>query len=103
MAATKPDPRPGVMNIQAYVPGGHAIEGHARPIVLSANETPLGPSPAAIEAFSQLVGALGRYPDGACTKLRHAIAAAYGINAERIVCGSGSDELLNMLAQTYLN
>jgi histidinol-phosphate aminotransferase len=103
MAGTGPTPREGVMNISAYVPGGHSVEGHAKPIVLSANETPLGASPAAVAAYNALADKLYRYPDGSSTELREAIASAYGLKADRIVCGSGSDEILNLLAQTYLS
>lgn len=103
MAGKGPTPRDGVMNINAYVPGGHAIEGHADPIVLSANETPLGPSPAAVAAYRAIESGLSRYPDGSSTALREAIAAAYGLHADRIICGTGSDEILNLLAQTYLS
>ncbi|MGI9479263.1 MAG: histidinol-phosphate transaminase [Hyphomicrobiaceae bacterium] len=103
MAGTGPTPRDGVMNINAYVPGGHEVEGHADPIVLSANETPLGPSPAAAAAFRAVEANLARYPDGSSTVLREAIAATYGLNADRIICGTGSDEILNLLAQTYLS
>ncbi len=103
MVSEGPKPRNGVMDIQAYVPGAHAVEGHAEPIILSANETPLGPSPKAVEAFQQLAGKLSRYPDGAMTDLRQAIAQVYGLNPNNIVCGSGSDELLSLLAQSYLS
>ncbi len=103
MVSEGPKPRNGVMDIQAYVPGAHAVEGHADPIILSANETPLGPSPKAVAAFETLAGKLERYPDGAMTKLRDAIAQVYGLNPDNIVCGSGSDELLSLLAQSYLS
>ncbi len=91
------------MDIQAYIPGAHALEGHADPIVLSANETPLGASPKAVEAYRALADKLARYPDGAATQLREAIAAVYGLNADNIVCGAGSDEVLSLLAQGYLS
>ena len=103
MVSEGPKPRNGVMDIQAYVPGAHAVEGHADPIILSANETPLGPSPKAVDAFQSLAGKLERYPDGAMTSLRGAIAQVYGLNPDNIVCGSGSDELLSLLAQSYLS
>jgi histidinol-phosphate aminotransferase len=103
MSTKSPRPRQGVMDINAYVPGAHAVEGHADPIVLSANETPLGPSAKAVEAYTALAGKLSRYPDGAATELRQAIAGVYGLNADNIVCGAGSDELLSMLAQAYLS
>ena len=98
-----PQPRNGILDISAYVPGGHAVEGHANPIVLSANETPLGPSQAARDAFRRSAETLERYPDGSAHDLREAIAEVYGIAADRIVCGAGSDELLNLLAQSYLS
>ena len=91
------------MNLQAYVPGAHAVEGHAEPVVLSANETPLGPSPLAIDAYRNLAGNLERYPDGAATELREAIGTKFGLNPDNIVCGAGSDELLSLLAQCYLS
>ena len=95
-------PRPGVLDIDPYVPGDDR-SGHSRVFKLSANETPLGPSPAAVAAFRGSAEQLDVYPDGSAAVLRHAIAAAHGLNPERIVCGSGSDELLHLLAQSYLS
>lgn len=99
---TRPTPRPGVLAIDAYVPGRSKAAPGKKLYKLSSNETPLGPSPRAVEAFSSVAGELERYPDGSSTRLREAIAAAYGLNADRIVCGNGSDELLTLLAHTYL-
>ena len=90
------------MDIAAYVPGDSAVAGSAAAIKLSSNETPLGPSPEAVAAYGKAAQDLQRYPDGQSSMLRAAIAAQYGIEAERIVCGAGSDELLNLLAQGYL-
>jgi histidinol-phosphate aminotransferase len=91
-----------VLDIAPYVPGrAHAAGGAAR-FKLSSNETPLGPSPRAVEAVRQAAGSLALYPDGSATALRAAIAAAYGLNAERIVCGAGSDELLKLVAEAYI-
>jgi histidinol-phosphate aminotransferase len=101
--ANSPRPRASILEISPYVPGGHSAEGHAEPIVLSANETPLGPAPAARDAFRQSAGRLERYPDGSANELRDAIAGTFGIAADRIVCGAGSDELLNLLAHSYLD
>ena len=97
-----PTPRPGILDIVAYVPGESGVPGGMTPIKLSSNETPLGPSPKAIAAFQAEANHLERYPDGTAAKLRHAIARVYGLNPERIVCGSGSDELLMMIARAYL-
>ncbi|MEO0809261.1 MAG: histidinol-phosphate transaminase [Pseudomonadota bacterium] len=102
MSTNFPHPRKGVLDIKAYVPGAHAATGFAEPIVLSANETPLGASPKAIAAYQAVSGRLERYPDGAATELREAIARTHGLNADNIVCGAGSDELLSLIAQAYL-
>lgn len=102
MVATAPIARPGILDIAAYVPGESKVAGGLSPAKLSSNETPLGPSPAAIEAFKAAAGDLERYPDGQATRLREAIARRYGLDMTRIVCGSGSDELLSLLARGYL-
>ncbi|WP_072395742.1 histidinol-phosphate transaminase [Hyphomicrobium sp. CS1GBMeth3] len=102
MAASAPKPRPGVLDIEAYVPGEASVPGGVKPIKLSSNETPLGPSPKAVAAFSAAGAALERYPDGNATELRHAIARRFGLNADRIVCGAGSDELISLIAHAYL-
>jgi histidinol-phosphate aminotransferase len=102
MTAKGPRPRPGVLDITPYVPGKSVLEG-ARPVIkLSSNETPFGPSPRAVEAYLAAADCLSRYPDGSARGLREAIAKIYGLDAERIVCGAGSDELLNLLATAYL-
>lgn len=100
--ATEPTPRPGVLDIELYVPGESSLPGGVRPIKLSSNETPLGPSPRAIDAFRETADQLERYPDGSATVLRQAIARRYGLDASRVVCGAGSDELLSFLAHAYL-
>lgn len=97
-----PVPRPGVLDIAAYVPGKEHAPGVSRVFKLSANETPFGPSPKAIEAFKAAAGQLERYPDGQATVLRAAIAATFRLNAANILCGNGSDELLGLIAHTYL-
>ena len=98
----KPEPRRGVLDISAYIPGDD--KSSARKVFkLSSNETPLGPSPLAVEAFRANADRLHVYPDGAAKALREALAATFGLNPDRIVCGNGSDELLTLLAQTYLS
>lgn len=98
---TAPTPRPGIMDIKPYVGGESALEGQARVIKLSSNEGALGPSPKAVEAFKAMAGEMHRYPDGGATRLRKALAARWGVDAERIVCGAGSDELLGILCRAY--
>ena len=102
MANKAPMPQPGILDISPYVPGESSVPGGVKPIKLSSNETPLGPSPKAIAAFKAEAEQLERYPDGGATALRKAIAEHYGLNPDRIVCGSGSDELINLLAHAYL-
>lgn len=102
MATGLPQPKPGILDIEAYVPGESKLPAGLKPIKLSSNETPLGPSLKAIEAFREVAGELERYPDGAATHLRAAIAGRFGLNPQRIICGAGSDELLTMLAHAYL-
>jgi histidinol-phosphate aminotransferase len=98
----RPEPRPGVLAIQAYVPGKSTAPGAARVFKLSSNETPLGASPAAVAAYRTCADKLHEYPDGAATELREAIGKAFGLDPARIVCGAGSDELLNLLAHAYI-
>jgi histidinol-phosphate aminotransferase len=99
---TRPVPRPGVLDIAPYVPGRSTADGGAKLHKLSSNETPLGPSKAAIAAYRKEADSLLYYPDGSATELRRAIGAAHGLNPDRIVCGAGSDEILNLLAHTYI-
>ena len=98
----RPQPRPGVLAIDPYVPGKSAAPGAEKIFKLSSNETPLGPSPKAIEAFQATGAHLEDYPDGSAAVLRAAIGRVYGLDPARIVCGSGSDELLNLIADAYL-
>ena len=102
MAIDAPRPNPGILDIAPYIPGTSKLPGEGPVIKLSSNETPFGPSPKAIEAFRANAGELQLYPDGSARELREAIAGRYGMDAASIVCGAGSDELLNLLANAYL-
>jgi len=102
MSMQRPQPRPGVLAIDPYVPGKSAAPGVASVFKLSSNQTPLGPSPQAIAAYRAVADHLQDYPDGAATPLREAIGRAFGLDPGRIVCGAGSDDLLNLLADAYL-
>ena len=99
--STRPQPRPGVMQIEAYVPGKSKAAGVAKIHKLSSNETPLGPSPKAAEAI-RTFDHLELYPDGSATRLREAIAARYGLDPNRLICGAGSDELLALITHAYV-
>lgn len=93
-----PQPKPWIEAIHAYVPGKSKGKDGKPLIKLSANENPLGTSHAALAAKAQ---APALYPDPDSTALRTAIGAAHGIDAARVVMGTGSDELLNLIAQGY--
>ena len=101
-ASAKPQPNPRILDIAAYVPGGSTVPQGVKLHKLSSNESPLGASPAAIEAYTALAGHLEDYPDGASTALREAIGEAHGLNPANIVCGAGSDEILELIAGAYL-
>jgi histidinol-phosphate aminotransferase len=95
-------PKASVLEISAYVPGRSEAPGAAKVHKLSSNETPLGPSPKAVEAFRAASEKLHYYPDGSHTALRDAIARSFGLDPMRIICSNGSDELLSLIAQAYL-
>jgi histidinol-phosphate aminotransferase len=102
MTANRPQPRSGVLAIQAYVPGKSDAPGAAKVFKLSSNETPLGPSAEALAAYRAVAEHLQDYPDGSASALREAIGGVYGLDPDRIVCGAGSDDLLNLLARAFL-
>ncbi len=93
-------PRPGILDIEPYIPG--ASKGSSGKIIkLSSNENPLGPSPKAVESYKNTADKIFRYPDGGSVELRTAIAAKHSIEADRIVCGTGSDELIALLCRAF--
>jgi histidinol-phosphate aminotransferase len=100
-SVNRPQPKAGILDIAAYVPGKSGASG-GRVFKLSSNESPLGASPKAIAAYQAQATDLALYPDGGASVLRQAIASRYGLKSEHLVCGAGSDELLELLAQAYL-
>jgi histidinol-phosphate aminotransferase len=96
-----PAPRPGILDISPYVGGEAHAPGVDRLIRLASNEGALGPSPRAMEAYRNAAAEVHRYPDGHSTALRDGLARLYGLDASRIVCGTGSDELLGLLTRAY--
>jgi histidinol-phosphate aminotransferase len=100
---SRPVPNPGILDIAPYTPGKSPVAEPGRKVFkLSANETPFGPSPKAIEAYKSVAAHLEDYPEGTSRILREAIGHAFGLDPDRIICGAGSDELLNLLAHVYL-
>jgi histidinol-phosphate aminotransferase len=94
-------PVPGILNISPYVAGRSEAPGRGPVYKLSSNETPLGPARQTIEAFTAAAIGLNLYPDGSASALREAIAGTHGLEASRIICGNGSDEILHLLPQIY--
>src|SRR6188472_2825941 len=101
---SRPVPNPGILDIAPYTPGKSPVPEPGRKVFkLSANETPFGPSPKALAVYRDAAAHLEDYPEGTSKVLREAIGRAYGLDPNRIICGAGSDEILNLLAHTYLS
>ena len=100
--APRPQPKPGILDIHAYVPGKAKAEGFENPIKLSANENILGSSEKAREAYAAAAKDLHVYPDPRANIVRAAIAETYKLEPERLIFGCGSDEVFALLNQTFL-
>ncbi|MEQ8290993.1 MAG: histidinol-phosphate transaminase [Roseovarius sp.] len=98
---TKIKPQPGILDISPYVGGSSKVDGVENVVKLSSNENPFGPSEAAKEAFRKAGFDLHRYPSTGHEKLREAIGEVHGLDADRVICGVGSDEILSLLCQAY--
>jgi len=90
------------MDLPPYTPGKRRISGVKNPIKLSSNESSMGPSPKAQQAYLDSVDLLFRYPDGGQTRLRQAISEVFDLAMARIVCGNGSDELIQLVIRAYV-
>lgn len=93
--------KPWINAINAYTPGKATSDDGRVLIKLSANENPLGCSAHATAAMAEARLTLARYPDPASNALREALGAHYELESDQIVCGTGSDELLNLIAMGY--
>ena len=100
--ADRPIPKPGILDIHAYVPGKAVVDGIAHPVKLSSNENILGCSPKAKAAFVEASSRINLYPDGRSNVLRAAIAERHGLEPERLVFGCGTDEVFQLINQVYL-
>ena len=96
------EPRPWIKNIDIYVGGKSQTDGVDKVVKLSSNESALGSSPKAIEAYLAEADKLHRYPDADYHDLRAALSERYDIEAAQIVCGIGSDEILKLACRAYL-
>ncbi len=94
-------PQPGIMEIALYQGGQSKIDGRADVLKLSSNENPLGPPPSAVAAINEAALGTHRYPSTDHAELRNAISEVYGLEADRIICGVGSDEVLQFVCQAF--
>ena len=97
---TPPKAKPGVLQITPYA-GSEVGSGGADRIVISSNESAFGPSWRAMEAYSASSEEMHRYPEIDARSLRLALAEHHGLEVERIICGCGSDQLIDLLALAY--
>jgi histidinol-phosphate aminotransferase len=98
---TNPLPKQWIMDIAPYVPGRSATDDGRKVAKLSSNENPLGTSDHAKAAFNTHATDLARYPDASAAALRDAIAAKYDLDPARVIYGTGSDEILHLIAGAY--
>jgi histidinol-phosphate aminotransferase len=103
-----PEIRSTILRIEPYVPGKPIEEvqrevGICDVIKLASNENPLGPSPKGVKALQEAVERIHIYPDGNCYYLKEALAQHLGVAPDQLLLGNGSDEMLRMLAETFLN
>lgn len=94
-------PQPGIMDIALYEGGKSHVAGVSNVVKLSSNENPFGPSDKAKDAYQRAVHQLHRYPSTDHAGLRQAIADVHGLDAGRVICGVGSDEIITFLCQAY--
>lgn len=94
-------PQPGILDIKLYVSGTAAIKGVSDVVKLSSNENPYGCSDAAKEAHAKSGQNLNRYPSTDHADLRALIGETHDLDPNQIICGVGSDEILQFIAQCY--
>jgi histidinol-phosphate aminotransferase len=100
-------PRKVLQKIKSYTPGKPIWEVQQelrieRVIKLASNENPLGPSPKAIEAITESLWGINRYPDAQATELRNAISSLHHLSTKQVMIGNGADELITLISETFL-
>ena len=99
---------PHIGGLTPYVPGKPVSElerelGITDSVKLASNENPLGCGEAARSAYLACADELGRYPDGGAFALRRAIAEHHGVDAAQVTVGNGSNDVLDLVARTFLH
>ena len=95
-------PKFKTFKIEAYKPGKSNIRKILNPIKLSANESALGVSPRVAKILQTKDLLISKYPDSKASNLRKEISKKYKCNVDKIICGAGSDEIIQMICQLYL-
>ena len=95
-------PKPRKIQFERYIEGLSQFKKINNPIKLSANESALGPSPRAIEAFEREKNNIFKYPESDCSLLRDVISKKFNIDSERIICGAGSDQIFDLICQLFI-
>ena len=95
-------PKPRKIEIERYEGGLSQFKKIDNLIKLSSNESALGPSPRAMEAFQKEKDKIFKYPESESSSLRDIISKKFDINSERIICGAGSDQIFDLTCQLFI-
>jgi len=90
------------INIEAYKPGRSILKKKKNVIKLSANESALGMSPKVLKILQSKNYKISKYPDSKAIDLRKLISSKFKCDFNKIICGSGSDEIIQMICQLFL-
>ena len=95
-------PKPRKIDVERYIGGLSKLKKIDNPIKLSANESALGPSPKALEALQKDKDKVFKYPESDSNSLRNVIGKILNIDEERIICGSGSDQIFDLVCRLFI-
>ena len=95
-------PKPIKFKVERYISGLSQFKKIDNPIKLSANESALGPSPKAIQAFEDDKNNIFKYPESDSESLREVLSKKFNIDPKRIICGSGSDQIFEFTCHLFL-
>tara|TARA_Y100001936_G_scaffold227192_1_gene247277 strand:- start:244 stop:1326 length:1083 start_codon:yes stop_codon:yes gene_type:complete len=95
-------PKPRKIIAEKYVAGLSLFKSRRSPIKLSANESALGPSPKAVKSYNSIGKSFVRYPDSDGTFFRKVLAKKFNLEKNRIILGSGSDQIFEMVCKLFL-
>ena len=96
-------PKPKKINAEKYITGLSLFKQKVAKIKLSANESALGPSPKAIKEYNKVAKNLKRYPDSDGVYLKNTLSKKFKLDPNRIILGSGSDQIFELVCKAFLN